>query len=292
MCNASVSLMGSGRRSGQTGRQAARCLRIILSDMLKNKRADLQISVSHWNDPEMTQWTVSSKQTRTSGSGWMWLLRWLLNADEALHETRGKQTLMVIFHHEFKGNDYYSLQPEVVNKQVHQVQNKIYLKYTLFSVEYFYFWTLSRIELALLLVNWVCVLVYSSTPACTLCTCLWTNWHHTRCCLPGVNKSSFCESSASAPSAGGRGNFSTFIHNRISQHNDWPRQYDHRQSRITLNPRRVSYVAADTNAMSGGGCSLRLKYIDGTTDGSALHCAVQGLFPVGSRATVKEDADC
>lgn len=114
MCSASVSLMSCGRRSGQTGRQATRGLRIILSDMLKNKRADLQISVSHWNDPEMTQWTVSSKQTRTSGSGWMWLLRWLLNADEALHEqqaeeTYGKQTvksLMVIFPSYVKGKSF------------------------------------------------------------------------------------------------------------------------------------------------------------------------------------------
>lgn len=98
MCSASVSLMSCGRRSGQTRRQATRCLRIILSDMLRNKRADLHFSVSHWNDPEMTQWTVSNRQTESSGSRWMWLLRWMLNADEVLHEqpaeeTYGKQTI-------------------------------------------------------------------------------------------------------------------------------------------------------------------------------------------------------
>lgn len=58
--SASVSLISPGRRNGRTRRQAAPCLRIILSDVLKTKRADLQISASHWNDPEMTQWTVSS----------------------------------------------------------------------------------------------------------------------------------------------------------------------------------------------------------------------------------------
>lgn len=97
MCSAAVSLMSCGRRSGQTGRQAARCLRIILSDMLRTKRADLQISASHWNDPEMTQWTVSSRQTRDLG-GWMDVTV-EVNADEAVRDPanmgniwRNKQT--------------------------------------------------------------------------------------------------------------------------------------------------------------------------------------------------------
>lgn len=59
-CSASVSLISPGRRSGPAGRQAAPGLRIILSDVLKTKRADLHISAPHWNDPERTQWTVSS----------------------------------------------------------------------------------------------------------------------------------------------------------------------------------------------------------------------------------------
>lgn len=62
MCRAPVSLMSCGRRGRQTGRQAARCLRIIPSDMLRTKRADSQISAPHSNDPEMTRWTVSSRQ--------------------------------------------------------------------------------------------------------------------------------------------------------------------------------------------------------------------------------------
>lgn len=74
MLSASVSLMSRGRRTEPTGRQAPPGLRIILSDVLKTKRADLQISASHWNDPETTQWTVSSSSRRADGDG---VQRWV-----------------------------------------------------------------------------------------------------------------------------------------------------------------------------------------------------------------------
>lgn len=70
MWSASVSLMSCGWRRRQTGRQPARCLRIILSDMLRTKRADLQNSASHSNDPEMTEWTVSSRQKDRDPGQW------------------------------------------------------------------------------------------------------------------------------------------------------------------------------------------------------------------------------
>lgn len=65
----------------ERGGRPARCLRIIPCDTLRTKRADLQISTSHRNDPEMTQWPVSGRQTRDLG--WWMDVTAEVNADEA-----------------------------------------------------------------------------------------------------------------------------------------------------------------------------------------------------------------
>lgn len=82
------------------GHGSACCLRIILSDMLRTKRADLHILVLHSSDPETTRWTGSSRwasrQTKTLGGERTQLPRLMCPGSTAAHagstETYGKKT--------------------------------------------------------------------------------------------------------------------------------------------------------------------------------------------------------